>query len=155
MNALMARAVSFGVVVAAWTLISHYGRLPMQLWPVLVGVACFLGSGGGVPGTQKSALGVASGVAWGLLGTAISGAMGRSQILDALITGAVVFAIVFQAKVPLLSYTTAALAGAATAYGARVVSVEGGVRTAIALLIGVGLGYAAEYGAGMIKPKEK
>ena len=48
MNPLTARAVSLAVVVAVWTAISHFARLPLQLWPVLVGVACFVGSGGGV-----------------------------------------------------------------------------------------------------------
>jgi hypothetical protein len=153
MNALMARAVSFGVVVAVWTVISHYGRLPLQLWPVLIGVACFAGSGGGVPGAQKSAAGVVTGVAWGLVGTAVSGALGRSLILDALITGVVVFGIVFQGQVAMLSYTAGALAGAAPAVGARAVNMEGGLRTAIALLIGVGLGFAAEFGAAKIKPR--
>lgn len=153
MNALLARALSFGVVVAVWTVISHYGRLPLLLWPVIIGVACFTGSGGGVSGAQKAAAGVVTGVAWGLLGTVVSGALGRSLILDALITGVLVFGIVFQGKVALLSYTAGVLAGAATAFGARAVTVEGGLRTAIALLIGVGLGFAAEYGAGQIKTK--
>ena len=154
MNALTARAVSLAVAVAAWTAISHFARLPLQLWPVIVGVACFAGAGGGIPGTQKAAAGTASGVFWALLGAAISGALGRSQVVDVIITGAVIFAIVFQGTLPLLSYTAGGIAGAATAYGARVVNVEGGLRTALALLIGVGLGLAAEYGAGMMKPKQ-
>lgn len=155
MNAAIARALALAVAVALWTAISHLAKLPLQLWPVIVGVGCFLGAGGGVPGAQKSAAAGVTGVIWALLGVSISNALGRSDIVDALVTGAVVFGMVFQAKLPLLSYTAGAIVGAGVAYGARVVNVEGGLRVAIALVIGVGLGYAAEYGAGMIKTKGK
>lgn len=155
MNTLTARALSLAVAVAVWTAISHLAKLPLQLWPVIVGLACFVGSGGGIPGLQKSAAATVSGVIWALLGFAISGALGRQPIVDALVTGAVVFGVVFQGQLPLLSYTAGAIAGAGVAMGARVVNTEGGLRIAIALLIGVGLGYAAEWGAGMIKTKGK
>jgi hypothetical protein len=121
---------------------------------VIVGLACFVGSGGGIAGVQKAALSTASGVVWALIGYSVSGALGRQPIVDALVTGAVVFGMVFQAQLPLLSYTAGAIAGAGVAFGARVVDIEGGLRVAIALAIGVGLGYAAEYGAGMMKTKK-
>ena len=155
MNAMTARALSLAVAVALWTAISHLAKLPLQLWPVFIGLASFVGTPGGVAGVQKSAAGLVSGVIWALLGYAVSGALGRSAILDALVTGAVVFGIVLQAQLPLLSYTAGAIAGAGVAWGARAVNIEGGVRVAVALLIGVGLGYAAEYGAGMMKPKKR
>lgn len=155
MNTLTARAVSLAVAVALWTAISHMARLPLLLWPVIVGLACFVGAGGGIAGVQKSAAGLVSGVIWALIGYAVSGALGRAPIVDALVTGAVVFGMVFQAQLPLLSYTVGALAGAGVAMGARAVTTEGGLRIAIALVIGVGLGYAAEYGAGMMKPRAK
>ena len=155
MNATTARALTLALAVVLWTTISHLAKLPLQLWPVIVGLACFVGTEGGVAGVQKAAAATASGVIWALLGYSVSGALGRGSIVDALVTGAVVFGMVFQAQLPLLSYTAGAIAGAGVAFGARVVNIEGGLRVALALLIGVGLGYAAEYGAGMIKSKGK
>jgi hypothetical protein len=155
MNAAITRALSFALAVLVWTAISHLAKLPLQLWPVIAGLGCFVGTGGGVAGGQKAAAATATGVVWALLGYSVSGALGRQQLVDALVMGAVVFGMVFQARLPLLSYTGGAIVGAATALGARVVNIEGGLRVAIALVIGVGLGYAAEQGAGMIKTKGK
>ena len=153
MNASTTKALSLGIVVALWAVISHFGNLPLQLWPVLVGLACFVGAGGGMMGLQKSALGSASGVAWALLYVAVSRALGRNDLLDALVMGAAVFGMVFQARVPLLSYTAGAFAGAATAIGAlgvRAANLNGGIRIAIALAIGCALGIVAERVAEMM-----
>ena len=144
MNASTTKALSLGIVVARWAVISHFGKLPLQLWPVLVGLACFLGAGGGMMGLQKSVLGSASGVVWALLYVAVSRALGGNELLDALAVGAAVSGMVFQARVPLLSYTTGAFIGAATAIGARAVTLNGGIRIAIALAIGCALGIVAE-----------
>jgi hypothetical protein len=147
MNALTTKALSLALVVAVWAIISHLGKLPLQLWPVLVGLACFIGAGGGMLGLQKSVLGTASGVVWTMLYVAVAGALGRQDIVDALVMGAAVFGMVFQARVPLLSYTAGALAGAATAMGVmgiRAVSINGGIRVVIALAIGCVLGIVAE-----------
>ena len=154
MNSLTARALTLAVAVAVWTAISHLARLPLQLWPVIVGIGLFVGAGGGVPGAQKSALAAATGVVWAFLAALVSNALGRSPVVDALITGAVVFGMVFQARVPLLSYTAGTIVAAAVAYGTRTVTLTGVVQTVIALLIGVGLGFAAESGAGMIKTRK-
>lgn len=147
MNALTTKALSMAIVVALWAVISHVGKLPLQLWPVIVGLACFVGAGGGMTGLQKSVLGTASGVVWAMLYVAVAGALGRSEVVDALVMGAAVFGMVFQARVPLLSYTAGAIAGAATSMGVmgiRVATVNGGIRVAIALAIGCVLGIAAE-----------
>jgi hypothetical protein len=82
-------------------------------------------------GLQKSVLGSVSGVVWAMLYVAVAGALGRSEIVDALVMGAAVFGMVFQARVPLLGYTSGAIAGAATSLGVmgiRTVSVNGGIR---------------------------
>lgn len=147
MNASTNKALSLGIVVALWAVVSHFGKLPLQLWPVLVGLASFLGAGGGTTGLQKSVLGTASGVAWALLYVAVSRALGGNDMLDALVVGAAVFGMVFQARVPQLSYTTGAFVGAATAMGAlgvRAANINGGIRVAIALAIGCALGIVAE-----------
>jgi hypothetical protein len=147
MNALTTKALSLGIVAALWAVVSHLGKLPLQLWPVMVGLACFVGAGGGMGGLQKSILGSASGVAWAMLYVVVAGALGHQDIVDALVMGAAVFGIVYQARIPLLSYTTGALAGAATAMGLmglRAVTLNGGIRVVIALAIGCGLGILAE-----------
>ncbi len=150
MSASTTKALSLALVAALWAVISHFGKLPLQLWPVIVGLACFVGAGGGLMGLQKSILGSASGVVWALLYAAVSSALGRNELLDALLLGAAVFGMVFQARVPLLSYTAGAFVGAATAMGARAVAINGGIRVVIALGIGCLLGIAAERVADMI-----
>src|SRR5204862_1441716 len=144
MSASTTKALSLAIVAALWAVISHYGKLPLQLWPVLVGLACFVGAGGGMMGLQKSVLGSASGVVWALLYVAVTRALGGNELLDALTVGAAVFGMVFRARIPLLSYTTGAFVGAATAIGARAVALNGGIRVAIALAIGCALGIVAE-----------
>lgn len=156
MNAMTAKALSLGVAVALWAAISHLANLPLQLWPVIVGLACFLAAGGGIVGLTKSAAGTASGVAWAMLYVTISGAMGRQEVVDALILGLIAFGMAFQAKLPLLTYTGGAFAGAAVSIGVmgvRTVSLQGGIRVVIALAVGMGLGYGAEYLAAMVKSK--
>jgi len=150
MNAPTTKALSLALVVAVWTLVSHLGKLQLQLWPVIVGLACFVGAGGGMMGLQKSILGNLSGVVWALVYVSVAGALGHSEVADALILGAAVFGMVLQARVPLLSYTTGAIVGAATALGARAVTINGGIRVAIALAIGCVLGIVAERVAEMI-----
>jgi hypothetical protein len=153
MNASTNKALSLGIVVALWAVISHFGKLPIQLWPVIVGLACFVGAGGGMMGLQKSILGSASGVVWALLYVAVARALGGNDLLDALAMGAAIFGMVFQARVPLLSYTPGAFVGAATAIGAlgsRAVNTNGGVRVVISLAIGCALGIVAERVAEML-----
>lgn len=150
MSTSTTKALSLALVVTLWAIISHFGKLPLLLWPVIVGLACFVGAGGGMMGLQKSILGSASGVVWALLYAAVSSALGRNDLLDAVLLGAVVFGMVFQARVPLLSYTAGALVGAATAMGARAVTINGGIRIVIALAIGCALGIVAERVAEML-----
>jgi hypothetical protein len=148
MDTITARALSLAVVVAIWAGISHLGRIPVQLWPVIVGLACFLAAGGGIPGLKKSIASTLSGVVCVLLYVAISKALGREEIVDALVLGAAVFAMVLQARVPLLSYTPGAIAGAGVTIGAlgvRSANVERGMRVALALALGAVLGYVSEW----------
>lgn len=156
MNAMTARALSLAVAVAVWTAISHLAKLPLQLWPVIIGLACFLAAGGGVAGLTKSLAGAASGVVWAMLYVTVSGALGRQAIVDALVLGAAAFGMVYQARVPLLGYTPGAIAGAAVSLGVmgtRAVTFQGGIRVVIALGIGMALGYGAEFLAGMMKTR--
>jgi hypothetical protein len=155
MSAMTARALSLGIIVAVWTAISHYAKLPLQLWPVIVGLGCFVAAEGGMPGLQKTLAGTITGVVWALIAYSASRALGRSNIVDALVYGAAVVGMVLQARVPLLSYTGGVIVGAGAAMGAGVRTLEGGVRVAAALAIGVALGYAAEFSAEKMREFQK
>jgi len=144
MNPMTMRAVSLGVVVAVWTAISEMAKVNLSLWPVIVALGCSLAAGGGIPGLQRTLAGTTSGVAWALVAHAVARALGGQDLVQAVVLGGAALGMVLQARVPLLSYTAGAFAGAGVAMGLRAVSLEGGVRVAIALAIGAALGYAAE-----------
>ena len=97
-------------------------------------------------GLQKSILGTAAGCAWAAVYIAVSAALGRQDIVDALVLGAAIFGIVYQARFPLLSYTAGAMIGAATylAMGFRTFIMSPSLRVVIALALGCVLGIAAE-----------
>ena len=147
MSTSTTKALSLGIVAAVWAIISHLGKIPLQLWPVFVGLACFLGAGGGVTGLQKSIVSTISGVVWAAIYIAVSVALGRQAVVDALVIGGAVFGMVYQARFhPLLGYTTGAIAGAATyvAMNFRTFAMNGALRVVIALVIGCVLGIVAE-----------
>jgi len=73
--------------------------------------------------------------------------------VQALVLGAAAFGMVLQAQLPLLSYTAGAFAGAGVAMGLRAVSIEGGVRVAIALAIGGGPGIRRRADRARIAPR--
>ena len=153
MSAMTARGLSLGVVVAVWTLISEMGKVNLSLWAVVVALGCFLAAGGGIQGLQRTVAGTVSGVVWALIAYTVATALGRQPIVGALVLGAAVFMMVLQARLPLLSFTAAAVGGAGVAMGLRVVNLQGGIRVAIALALGAVLGFAAEYLTGLLKPK--
>jgi len=144
MNPTTIRALSLAVVVAVWAAISEMAKVNLSLWPVIVALGCSLAAGGGIPGLQRTLAGTTSGVVWALVGHYVLRALGGRDLVQALVLGGVVLGMVLQARVPLLSYTAGALAGAGVALGMRAVSIQGGVRVAIALAVGAVLGFAAE-----------
>ena len=153
MDTMTARGLSLAVVVAVWTAIAEIAKVNLSLWPVIVALGCYVAAGGGVPGLQRTVIGMLSGVVWALLVHAVSRAVGGQDIVQALVMGAAVFGMVLQARVPLLSYTAGAIAGAGVAMGLRAATIEGGIRVAIALAIGAVLGIVAERLAGMMKTR--
>jgi len=144
MNPMTMRAVSLGVVVAVWTAISEMAKVNLSLWPVIVALGCSLAAGGGIPGLQRTLAATTSGVVWALVTHAVSRALGGQDLVQALVLGGAALGMVLQARLPLLSYTAGAFAGAGVAMGLRAVTLQGGVRVAIALAIGAVLGFAAE-----------
>jgi uncharacterized protein DUF1097 len=152
MSASPTKALSLAIVAALWAALSHLLKVNLQLWPVIVGLGCFVGAGGGMMGLQKSILGTISGVVWGAIYVAVAAALGRQPLVDALVLGAAVFGMVYQARVPLLSYTAGAIVGAATylAMGFRAFAMNGAIRVIIALALGCILGIVAERLAEML-----
>jgi Protein of unknown function (DUF1097) len=144
MNAMTARGLSLAAVVAVWAAISEMARVNLSLWPVFVALGCSLAAGGGIPGLQRTVAATVSGVVWALLAHTVSRALGGQDIVQAVVLGVAAFGMVLQAQVPLLSYTAGAFAGAGVAMGLRAVSIQGGIRVAIALALGAALGFVAE-----------
>jgi len=144
MNPTTIRALSLAVVVAVWAAISEMAKVNLSLWPVIVALGCSLAAGGGIPGLQRTLAGTTSGVVWALVAHAVTRALGGQDLVQALVLGGAALGMVLQARVPLLSYTAGAFAGAGVAMGLRAVSIQGGVRVAIALGVGAVLGFAAE-----------
>ncbi len=152
MNASTARALFVGLLVAVWVWVSQVARVNLSPWAPLVALGCYFaaGGGGGVSGLQKALFGTISGVVWVLVTEAVLVAIGGTRIVAALIWGAMACAIMFQARVPFLSFTAGAFAGAGVALGLRVDTVNEGIRAAIALAVGVVLGFVAERLAGAV-----
>ena len=155
MSASTTKALSLAIVAAVWAAISHLAKVKFELWPVYVGLACFVGAGGGMSGLQKSATSIVSGVVWALIYVALANALdpGRPGIMSALALGVAVFGMVYQTRFhPLLGYTTGAIAGAATILGLKigVATLTAGIKAAVPLLIGCALGIVAERIAEML-----
>jgi len=43
MSASTTKALSLAIVAAVWAAISHLLKVNLQLWPVIVGLGCFVG----------------------------------------------------------------------------------------------------------------
>ena len=149
MSAATTKALSLAIMAAVWAAISHLAKVNFELWPAYVGLACFVGTGGGMTGLQKSAASTISGVLWALIYLALANALNpsRAGIMSALALGVAVFGMVYQARFhPLLGYTTGAIAGAATILGLKVTAatLNAGIKAEVPLLIGCVLGIVAE-----------
>jgi len=150
MNASTARALLVGLLVAVWFWVRQVAGLHLSPWAPLVALGCYFAAGGGVAGLQKTLFGTISGVAWVLVAQAVLIAIGGTRIVAALIWGAMATAIMFQSRVPLLSFTAGAFVGAGAALALGVNTVNEGIQAAIALAIGALLGFGAERLAGAI-----
>ncbi len=153
MNTMTMRALILGLLVAVWVWIAAAARLNLSNWAVFVALGCFLAAGGGVPGLQKTIVGTLSGVVWVLIAQAVNAAIGRGSVVHAVVLGATACALVLQARVPLLSFTVAAFGGAGVAFGLGATTLQQGIRTAIALVVGAVLGFAADRVADMIRAR--
>ena len=150
MNTLTARALTVGVLIALWAWVASVARLHVSLWAGVIALGCLFAAGGGAPGLPRTIVATLSGVLWVLVADAVRAAIGGGSVVAAVILGATAFAIVLQSRLPLLSFTTGAFAGAGVALGLGVHAVNEAIRAAVALAVGALLGFAAERAAGMI-----
>lgn len=150
MNTMTARALIIGVLIAAWAWLAGVARLQVSLWAGIVALGCFFAAGGGVLGLQKTLVAVFSGVAWVLVANAVRVAVGAHGAAGALILGAAAVGLMLQSRLPFLSFTAGAFAGAGVALGLGVNSVYDAIRAGVSLAVGALIGVAAERVAGSV-----
>ena len=150
MNTMTARALMVGVLIAIWAWLASVARLNVSMWAGVVALGCFYASGGGVAALQKTIVATLSGVVWVLIAEAVRVAIAGHGVVWAVILGAMACALALQARVPLLSFTAGAFAGAGVALGLGVNTGYEAVRAGVALAMGAVVGFAAERLAGMI-----
>lgn len=150
MNTITARALMLGLVIALWAWLADVARLHLSLWAGVVALGCFYAAGGGVVGLQKTVVAALSGVVWVLVAHAVRAAIGGGNVVGAVILGSTAAAIVLQSRVPLLSFTAGAFAGAGVALGLGMGTINDAIRAGVALAVGALLGFAAERAVGMV-----
>ena len=149
MDALVALALSIGVLIAGWTYIA-LGVAALPVWASIVAWGCFFAAGGKNQGLVKTIVSNLSGVLWAFLALYLWNSFGGSVPLLSLLVGLAAFIMVIQAKIPALSFIPGAFLGAATAVSVVVGANGSWTNTIIALLAGALLGYLSEMLAGAL-----
>lgn len=153
MNTLTTRAIIVGVLIAVWAWVAGAARLHVSIWAGFIALGCYFAAGGGVPGLQRTIVATLSGVVWVLIAQAVRVAIGGGSVVADIVLGATAAALALQSRLPLLSFTAAAFAGAGVAYGLGVTTLQGGLRAGIALIVGALLGFAADRLAEMARAR--
>ncbi|PYO80007.1 MAG: DUF1097 domain-containing protein [Gemmatimonadetes bacterium] len=144
MDMLTALALSIGILIALWVKV---GSMASLLVPAgIVAWACFFAAGGKIQGLQKTIAATLSGVVWVWLAMTLIGMMGMGS-WGWVIIGVVAFILVFQSRVPALSFIPGAFCGAAVTAWAAPTDPKGYLMVAVALIAGAVLGYVSEMGA--------
>jgi hypothetical protein len=152
MDALVALAISIGILIAGWT----YLALGVASLPVGAGIVawgCFFAAGGKTAGLTKTIAANLSGVLWAFLALYLWNRFGGGVPMLSLLVGIAAFIMVVQAKIPALSFIPGAFLGAATAVSVVVGAKGTWTSTIIALVAGAVFGYVSEMLAGALTPK--
>ena len=149
MDALVALALSIGILIAGWTYLA-LGVAALPVWAGIVAWGCFFAAGGKTQGLVKTIAANLSGVLWAFLALYVGARFGGGVPLLSLLVGLAAFAMVVQAKVPALSFIPGAFLGAATAVSVVVGASGSYTNTIIALVAGALFGYASEMLAGAL-----
>jgi hypothetical protein len=149
MDALLALALSIGVLIAGWTYVA-LGPGALPVWAGIVAWGTFFAAGGKTEGLMKTIASNLSGVLWAFLALAAWNRFGGGVPVLAVLVGIAAFCMVLQAKISTLSFIPGAFLGAATAVSVVVGANGSWGRTIIALVIGAVLGYLSEQLAGAL-----
>lgn len=153
MDALVALALSIGILIAGWTYLA-LGVAALPVWAGIVAWGCFFAAGGKTEGLAKTVASNLSGVLWAFLALYAWNAFGGGVPLLSLLVGIAAFIMVVQAKIPALGFIPGAFLGAATAVSVVVGANGTWTNTIIALVVGALLGYASEMLAGAMGPRK-
>ena len=152
MDALVALALSIGILIAGWTYLA-LGVAALPVWAGIVAWGCFFAAGGKTTGLAKTIASNLSGVLWAALALYLGNRFGGGVPILSLLVGIAAFIMVIQAKIPALSFIPGSFLGAATAVSV-VVGASGTYTSAIiALVAGAVFGYLSEMLAGALGPK--
>ncbi len=152
MDALVALALSIGILIAGWTYIA-LGVAALPVWAGIIAWGCFFAAGGKMTGLTKTIASNLSGVLWAFLALFLWNRFGGGVPMLSLLVGIAAFIMVLQAKVPALSFIPGAFLGAATAVSVVVGASGTYTNTIIALVAGAVFGYLSEMLAGALGPK--
>jgi Protein of unknown function (DUF1097) len=154
MDALVALALSIGVLIAGWTYVA-LGPGALPVWAGIVAWGCFFAAGGKTEGLMKTVASNLSGVLWAFLALTVANSVGGGVPVLSVLVGAAAIGMVLQAKIPALAFIPGAFLGAATAVSVVVGANGSWVRTCVALVIGAVLGYLSEMVAGALSRSAK
>jgi hypothetical protein len=152
MDALVALALSIGILIAGWTYLA-LGVAALPVWAGIVAWGCFFAAGGKTAGLTKTIASNLSGVLWAFLALYLWNRFGGGVPMLSLLVGIAAFIMVLQAKLPGLSFIPGAFLGAATAVSVVVGASGTYTSTIIALVAGAILGYISEMLAGALGPR--
>ena len=152
MDALVALALSIGVLIAGWTYLA-LGVAALPVWAGIVAWGCFFAAGGKTTGLAKTIAANLSGVLWAFLALYLWNRFGGGVPMLSLLVGIAAFIMVMQAKIPALSFIPGAFLGAVTAVSVVVGANGTYTNTIIALVAGALFGYLSELLAGALGRK--
>jgi len=147
MDALVALALSIGVLIAGWTYVA-LGPGALPVWAGIVAWGCFFAAGGKTEGLMKTLASTLSGVLWAFVALTVWNKFGGGLPVLSVLVGLAAVGMVLQAKIPTLSFIPGAFLGAATTVSVVVGANGTYPKTIIALVAGALLGYLSEMLAG-------
>lgn len=147
MDALVALALSIGVLIAGWTYVA-LGPGALPVWAGIVAWGCFFAAGGKTEGLMKTLASTLSGVLWAFVALTVWNKFGGGLPVLSVLVGLAAVGMVLQAKIPTLSFIPGAFLGAATTVSVVVGANGTYPKTIIALVAGALLGYLSEMVAG-------
>lgn len=154
MDTLTALGVSIGVLIAVWTYLA-VGVIALPVWVGIVTWGAFFAAGGKTEGLMKTIAASLSGLVWAFIAIVVSAKLGGGTLVLAILVGVVAFAMVIQARVPMLSFIPGAFVGAAATVGAGATTDIASLgKIGIALIAGAVFGYLSEVLAGSLGPKK-